>query len=146
MFYALTCLTSLLAFVPLLRTCLYFFTCLTCLHIFTCLTCLYFFTCLDFLCVYILFMYTLIKLIQINELAYDFSSLLLLNSVSYRLLSSIFTSIKLLPFSAWFFLLLKQPFEILEHYLKRESQEMLKSFTIRHNKKIQWNLYMTDTP
>ena len=39
---------------------------------------------------------TLIKLTQINELNYDCLSLLLLNSVIYQRLSSIFTSVKLM--------------------------------------------------
>ena len=94
-------------------TCLHFFACLMCLHFFTCLTYFQFFTCLNylhFLCVFIfftclhflrafnfkvpyvpsflracvLFMYMLRKLTQINELTYDCSSLLLLNSVIYQ--------------------------------------------------------------
>ena len=98
-----------------------FLTCLTCLHFFTWLTCplslralcafifflhalyallacLHFFTCLRLL------MYILKKLTQTKELTYDFSSLLLLNSLIYQHLSGIFTSIKLVSYSAWFFL------------------------------------------
>ena len=55
-----------------------------------------------FLRAYILFMYMLIKLTQINKINYDCSCLLLLNSVIYQRLSSIFTSRKLLSCSAWF--------------------------------------------
>ena len=53
-----------------------------------------------FLRAFILFIYMIIKLTQINELTYVRSSLLLLNSVIYQRLSSIFTSIKLVPYSA----------------------------------------------
>ena len=46
-FYVLTCLTGLRAFLSLLSTCLYlFFTWLTCFHFCTCLRCFQFFTCL----------------------------------------------------------------------------------------------------
>lgn len=47
-FYLLMCHTCLRAFVPFLRTCRYFFTCLmwlhcfTCIHFFRCFPCLYF--------------------------------------------------------------------------------------------------------
>ena len=77
-----------------------FFDVSTCLQFFTGLTCLHFFTCLHFLRAYILFMYMLIKLTQFNELTYDCSCLLLVNSVIYQLLSSIFTSIKFMSYSA----------------------------------------------
>ena len=116
----------LCAFVPLLCICLHFFTCLTCLQLFSCLKCSHFLlvlrasifyvpyapsfftssTCHHFLRVFIflraynLFMYMLIKLTQINELTYDFSSFLLLNSVIYQCSSIIFTSIKLVSYSA----------------------------------------------
>ena len=110
-FYLLMCHTCLRAFVPFLRTCRYFFTCLMWLHFFTCLTCVHFFRCfpclyffkfllcfyfhvpcvslpfsraLIFLCAYVLFKYMLIKLTQINELTYYCSSLLSLKSVIYR--------------------------------------------------------------
>ena len=53
-----------------------------------------------FLLAFILFIYMIIKLTQINELTYVCSSLLLLNSVIYQRLSSIFTSTKLVPYSA----------------------------------------------
>ena len=65
---------------------LIFIKCLTCLKCFTCFI-LYMpylpsiFYVPSFLCACILLMYMLIKLTQINELNYDFSSLLLLNSV-----------------------------------------------------------------
>ena len=108
-FYLLMCHTCLRAFVPFLRTCRYFFTCLMWLHFFTCLTCIHFFRCfpclyflssfcafifmclaclyffrVPFLCAYVLFKYMLIKLTQINELTYYCPSLLLLKSVIYR--------------------------------------------------------------
>ena len=115
-----TCLRALTPYVPsffMCLTCVSFFTCLTCLHFlhalrsfifympyfpsfFTCLTCLHFLRAFIVLHAYILFTYMLIKLTQINEFTYDCSSLLLLNSVIYQLLSSIFTSIKLVSYSA----------------------------------------------
>ena len=108
-----SCLTCLRAFRPLLRTCLYFFTCLTCPHFlralhalifyvlyvpsfftcldfFPCLPCPLIFTCLHILRAYILFMHMLIKLTQINELTDHCSSLLFLNSVIYNVSSIIF--------------------------------------------------------
>ena len=105
-----TCLTCLFAFVALLRMCLHFFTCLTCLHFLRALHVLIFLRALRaliflrvfiFLRVYILFMYILTNLTQINERTYICSSLLLLNSVIYQCLSSIFTSIKLVSYSAY---------------------------------------------
>ena len=75
-----TCLQFFyMPYVPSDFTCLtrlHIFTCLTCPHFFTSLTCLHCFTCLHFLPalrafiylhVYILFMYMLTKLTQINE-------------------------------------------------------------------------------
>ena len=96
------CVTCLRAFVRLFRTCLHIFTALrtfifyvsyvpsfflSASHAFIFLRVLraFIFLCalraLNFLGAYILFMYVLIKLTQINELTYDFPSLLLLNSV-----------------------------------------------------------------
>ena len=72
-----------------------FFTCLTCLHFFTCSRFFKALLALSFLRAYILLMHMLIKLTPINKLTCDFSSLLLLNSVIYQRLLSIFTSIKL---------------------------------------------------
>ena len=67
----------------------------------------------------------------------------------YPRLSGIFTSIKLVSYSTWPFRFLKQKilitfnaeentrsFQRLELYLEREIQGKLKSFTIRHKKKI----------
>ena len=91
-------------FVPYVPHVPYVLTCLTCLRSFVSLflTCLHFFTCLHF--IYVL----LIKLTQINELTYDSSSLLLLKSVIYKRLASIFTFIKLVSYSLWFSLFLKR--------------------------------------
>ena len=74
---------------------------------------------------------------------------MLLNSVIYQRLSSVLTSIKFVSYSAWLLVFLKRKilidfnaeegtwaFERLEHYLERENQGMLKSFSIRRNKKI----------
>ena len=131
-----------------------FFTCLTCLHFFTCLACLHFlrvlrafiflsalhalifyvlymplfFTCLHFFkYLYFIYVYANKTETQVNELTYDCSSLLLLNSVIYQRLSSIFTSIKLVSYSAWFSLSIAfnaekntWPVERLEHFLERE--------------------------
>ena len=72
-----------------------FFTCLTCLHFFTCSWFFIALLALSFLRAYILLMHCQAP---INELICDLSSLLLLNSVIYQRLLSIFTSIKLHDF------------------------------------------------
>ena len=90
-------------------------------------------------------MFILIKLTQVNKLTYDCSSFLILNSVIYQCLSIIFTSIKPVSYSAWFFLFRNGkcnaeentwPFERLDYYLEWEIQGMLKSFAIRRDKEI----------
>ena len=102
----LKCLTCLRVFVPLVR----FFIFLSASRalifylpsffyapsFFKCLMCRAFII----LRAYILFMHMLIKVTQINELTYDRISLLLLSSVIYQHLSNIFTSIKLVSYSA----------------------------------------------
>ena len=100
--YVLTYLTCLCALVPLRRTSLHFFTCLKYPH---------FLRAFIFCVPYILFVssffvnwYLLTKLAQIDELTYDCSPLLLLNSVIYQRLKSIFTFIKLVSNPAWLFL------------------------------------------
>ena len=52
-----------------------------------------------FLRSFILFMYILVKFTQTNQRQYHSLSFLLLNSVFYQLLSSIFTSTKFVPYS-----------------------------------------------
>ena len=102
----LSALRTLIFYMPYVTS---FFTSLTCTHFFNIpyvpsyLSCLHFLTCLYFLRAYISFMYILIKLTQINELTCDWSSLLLVNSVIYQRLSIIFTSVKLVSYSAYFF-------------------------------------------
>ena len=99
-----------------------------------------YFTWRDFLRAYVIFMYIVIKITEINELAHGCLSLALLNSVICQCFSSVLSSIKfefsflkqkiLITFhpeaSTW-------PFERLKCYLERETERMLKSFTIRRH-------------
>ena len=64
----------------------------------------------SFLRTFILFVHMLIKLTQINELIYRCLHLLLLNSVIYQRLLSIFTSVKLVTYSAWLCIILKRKY------------------------------------
>ena len=92
--YVLTHITYLSAFKLFLLACLHFFTCVRCPHCCKGLTCLHVVKSLHFLSPYVLFTYMLIKFTQINDPTYDYSSLLLLNSVIYLHLSSFFSSIR----------------------------------------------------
>ena len=162
MLYALTYLTCLRAFVHLHRTCLHFLCVLRAFRFSTCLTCLECFTFFIFyvphlpsifyvpsvLCACILFMYMLIKLTQINELTYDFSPFLLLNSVIYQRLLNIYTSIKLVIFWMIFSFFERKNINYFSYWREkptfwktgtlfgRRNPGMLKSFKIRRNKKI----------
>ena len=130
------------AYVPLFSRCFsrpQLFMRLTCLHI---LTRLHFFAWLlflcalrafVFLCAYLSFMFMLMQLTQTNELTYDAHLCYCWIQSSINIYQVFLLLFKIsINFNAeeniW-------PLERLEYYLQQEIQGMLKSFTIRHDKK-----------
>ena len=125
----LTCSRAHVPYVPYMTACLRAFTCLTCPHFFTCLMCLH------ILRAYILSMYMLIKFTQINELLSTFIRYFYIykTGVIFYMKFSLFETKNINYFNAEEN---TRSFQRLELYLEREIQGKLKSFTIRHNKKI----------
>ena len=137
---ALRALIFYMSYLPSFFTCLHFLKCPTCPHFFTCLTCPHFlhafifsraWRAFIFLPAFILFIYMLIKHTQINELSNDCLSLLLLNSVIYQRLSSVFhLSCYILHY---FFFFLKQ--KILSTVNAEGTPNLLKDSNIIWNEK-----------